>query len=162
MLDPNKLTARKMMVMLYTTANTNALPAKATTVTKSLTITSDDASSGKSFFYYDGPGKAAALNRQSLGSQTMEGVLAQGTSSTATIPAGSVGNDRDIQVVDERWYSPELKTTLMTKHSDPRSGEEVFRLTNISRSEPSPALFQVPAGYQVVETGIQTKTIKRD
>ena len=90
--------------------------------------------------------------RQSLGTQSIEGVLSEGTGTTATIEAGSIGNDREIKVVDERWYSAELKTTTMTKHSDPRSGETVFRLTNVRRGEPSPDLFQLPAGYQVIES----------
>jgi hypothetical protein len=40
---------------------------------------------------------------------------------------------------------------MLTKHSDPRTGEESFKLTNVSRSEPPAYLFQVPVGYQVVE-----------
>jgi len=39
----------------------------------------------------------------------------------------------------------------MTRHSDPRSGEEMTRLININRAEPDATLFQVPAGYQIVE-----------
>src|ERR1035441_2323236 len=78
----------------------------------------------------------------SAGTQNIEGVLSEGTRSTQTIPVGSIGNDREMQVVEERWYSSELKTTTMTKHSDPRTGEQIFRLTNIRRGEPSPDLFQ--------------------
>jgi hypothetical protein len=37
----------------------------------------------------------------------------------------------------------------MTKHSDPRFGETVYRLTNISRTEPDASLFQVPADYKI-------------
>jgi hypothetical protein len=111
------------------------------------------------FYFTDGSGVShtAPADRQSLGSQTIEGVLSQGTSMTETIPAGAIGNDRDIHVVNERWFSPELKTTTMTKHSDPRTGEEVFRLTNISRGEPSPDLFQLPAGYQLLDPGVTVK-----
>ena len=68
-----------------------------------------------------------------------------------TIPAGQIGNQRDILVVDEVWYSPDLQMNVLTKHSDPRAGETVYRLINISRSEPDPALFQVPAGYTITE-----------
>jgi hypothetical protein len=66
-----------------------------------------------------------------------------------TIPAGEIGNERPIQIVDERWYSPELQTVVMTKHSDPRFGETVYRLTNIDRNEPARALFEVPADFTI-------------
>ena len=93
----------------------------------------------------------AAGNKESLGTQTMEGVNAEGSRTTSTIEAGAVGNDRPIQVVSERWYSPDLQTAVMTRRNDPRTGEEIFRLTNIHRAEPGAYLFQVPAGYQMVD-----------
>ena len=37
----------------------------------------------------------------------------------------------------------------MSKQTDPRFGETVYRLTNVSRSEPSPSMFSVPADYKV-------------
>jgi len=88
---------------------------------------------------------------ESLGKQNFEGVESEGTRTTSTLPAGAIGNDRPIQTVSERWYSPELQTVMMTKHTDPRSGEETFRLTNVSRGEPSPDLFQVPPTYHTVD-----------
>jgi len=94
---------------------------------------------------------ATTPNKESLGTQTMEGVRAQGERQTRTIEAGSIGNDRPIQIVSERWYSPDLQVEVMTRHSDPRTGEEITRLVDINRAEPDPSLFQVPAGYQLVE-----------
>ena len=88
---------------------------------------------------------------ESLGRQSIEGVDAEGTRSTITIPAGEIGNERDIQIVSERWYSPELQLVVMSKHSDPRSGESTYRLTNINRAEPTKDLFELPAGYTVTE-----------
>jgi hypothetical protein len=88
---------------------------------------------------------------EKLGTQVIEGVAAEGTRTTVTIPAGEIGNERPINIVSERWYSPELKTVVMTRHSDPRTGETVFRLTNISREEPQRSLFEVPADYSVRE-----------
>lgn len=92
------------------------------------------------------PGKTEVL-----GKQTIEGVNADGTRFSTTLDTGAVGNDRPIQMVNERWYSSELQTVVMTKHSDPRTGEEIFRLTNVSRSEPGADLFQVPANYQILD-----------
>jgi hypothetical protein len=87
---------------------------------------------------------------ENLGTQVIEGVPAEGTRTTVTIPPGSIGNDRAIQIVSERWYSPELQIVVMTRHSDPRNGETIYRLTNIRRTQPDQALFEVPAGYQTV------------
>lgn len=89
------------------------------------------------------------VTEDDLGTRTMQGVTAHGTRSTLTIPAGEIGNERPIEVVDERWYSDELETTVMTKHSDPRSGETTFQLTNIQLVEPPPNLFEIPGDYSV-------------
>ena len=86
---------------------------------------------------------------ESLGQQMIEGVMCEGKRTTVTIPAGSIGNELPLNIVSEEWYSPELQLLVMTKHSDPRSGETVYRLTNINRSEPARALFEVPADYTV-------------
>lgn len=100
------------------------------------------------------------VKREDLGTQTIEGVEATGTRSTITIPAGEIGNERPIDIVTERWYSKELQTTVMSRRSDPRTGETIFRLTNINRSEPAGSLFEVPGDYKVTEAGgayIRTK-----
>jgi hypothetical protein len=91
------------------------------------------------------------VQKESLGTQVMEGVQAEGTRTTFTIPAGQIGNDLPIQIVSERWYSPDLQTVVMTKHSDPRMGDTVYKLTNILRNEPSQSLFTAPADYTLVE-----------
>lgn len=93
-----------------------------------------------------GPG---STTKEDLGQQAIEGVLAKGTRSTTVIPAGAIGNEQPITIVSEEWTSPELKVLVMTKHVDPRVGETTYRLTNVSRSEPAAALFEVPAGYTV-------------
>jgi hypothetical protein len=90
--------------------------------------------------------------KESLGKQVIEGVEAEGTRFTTTIAAGAIGNEQPIEIVFESWYSPELQTVIMSKHSDPRSGENTYRLTNINRTEPAHSLFEVPADY-TVETG---------
>jgi hypothetical protein len=80
-----------------------------------------------------------------------DGVEAEGTRTTLTIPAGEIGNERAIEVVNERWYSPELQMVVMSRHSDPRSGETIYRLTNITRDEPAKSFFEVPGGYTIKE-----------
>lgn len=89
---------------------------------------------------------------ESLGKQNIEGVDADGTRGKVTIPAGEIGNERAIEITDERWYSPELQTVVRSRHNDPRLGETSYRLTNINRSEPAKSLFEIPSDY-VVSSG---------
>jgi hypothetical protein len=100
-------------------------------------------------------GEATEVNTEDLGTQTMEGVLVTGTRTTKTIAAGQIGNEKPISIVIEIWTSPELKTVVMSKRSDPRMGEQTFRLTNIVRAEPDASLFTVPADFKVID-GQQT------
>ncbi|HKR12219.1 MAG TPA: hypothetical protein VJT15_09185 [Pyrinomonadaceae bacterium] len=88
---------------------------------------------------------------EKLGKQMLEGVEAEGTRTTITIPAGEIGNERPIEIVSERWYSAELQLVVMTRNSDPRTGETTYKLTNINRAEPAKLLFEVPAGYTIKE-----------
>lgn len=89
------------------------------------------------------------VKHEDLGTQTIEGVSAQGKRDTVTIPAGQIGNERPIEIVTETWFSPELHTMVLRKHSDPRQGESTYRLTDINRNEPDAALFQPPPGTKV-------------
>jgi hypothetical protein len=88
-------------------------------------------------------------NKTDLGLQTVEGVPAQGTRITRTIEAGQMGNSLPIVITTETWFSPELKVLITSKSSDPRIGDTTYKLTNIQRSEPDPALFQAPADYTI-------------
>lgn len=98
------------------------------------------------------PGSSPPVSaKEDLGTRNIEGVIATGTKTTNTIPAGQIGNQQPLQIVDEVWYSDELKANVMTRHSDPRSGETVYRLTNIYRGEPDPSLFQTPPNYTILE-----------
>lgn len=97
------------------------------------------------------PPPSGELQTESLGTAALEGVHAEGTRTTLLIPAGTIGNQRTIEVVTERWYSPELQVVLSSKRSDPRMGETVYRLTNIVRGEPTPDLFEIPSDYRLEE-----------
>jgi hypothetical protein len=100
-----------------------------------------------------------ATVREDLGVSTIEGLPATGTRTTTTIPAGAIGNLQPIKVVSEEWFSPDLQVLVLTKHTDPRAGETVYRLLNIVRAEPDPSLFNTPpdpaegkAGVRVLQT----------
>lgn len=93
----------------------------------------------------------ANLKKEDLGTQTIAGMAAQGTRITKTIPAGQIGNEKPITIVHEIWYSNDLQTTVMSKRSDPWSGETTYTLTNIQRAEPDATLFAVPSDYTVTQ-----------
>ena len=99
-----------------------------------------------------GPRNDQNIKEEALGKQMIEGVQAEGRRTTLTIPAGKVGNEQPILIVTETWYSSELQTMVLSKHSDPRNGDTVTKLMNISRSEPSRMLFEAPADYKVTES----------
>jgi hypothetical protein len=105
------------------------------------------------------PGDAGGpVNKEDLGQQVIEGVLATGTRMTTTIPAGAIGNEQPILVVSEQWFSPDLKVLVMTKHSDPRSGDNTYRLTSITQTEPARSLFEVPADYTLKDSVIRRQS----
>ncbi len=107
------------------------------------------------------PGPAHAVgtergNRQNratedLGNQAIEGVQAQGRRTTTTIAAGTMGNDRDIKVIDEVWFSPDLQVVVQSHHVDPWTGDVTYKLSNIRRGDQPHTLFEAPADYQVKE-----------
>ena len=104
----------------------------------------------------DGPAPVT----ENLGDQSIDGIHATGTRITTTIPAGRMGNEQPITVTSERWFSPELKITVMTKHNDPWAGELKTQFTNVNASEPDASLFVVPADYKVVEDKAGPVTIR--
>lgn len=104
----------------------------------------------------DGPrGKKGGLEndpnvkKDSLGTQIINGVSAQGTRFTRTIPAGQMGNDKPITIVKEEWYSPDLQMMVQIKHSDPFMGDSTYNVANIQRTAPNASLFSVPSDYTV-------------
>lgn len=97
------------------------------------------------------PSDEPAPATENLGDQTIEGIHTTGTRMTTTIPAGRMGNEQPIAVTSERWYSPELKATILTKHTDPWAGELKSQFTNVNTSEPDSSLFHVPGDYKIVD-----------
>lgn len=89
--------------------------------------------------------------KERLPARQIVGLTAEGTRTTYTIPAGREGNDSDLQIIDELWTSPLYRMPLMRIHDDPRHGREVVRVTQFIAGEPDASLFQVPAGYKVID-----------
>jgi hypothetical protein len=89
------------------------------------------------------------LTRESLGSDTMEGLYVTGTRETTTISPGVLGNEQAMVSTREFWYSEQLQTNLAVTRIDPREGKQVIRLSNLSLAEPDAQLFDLPMGYSV-------------
>lgn len=104
---------------------------------------------------------AGTMKAEALGTKVVEGVKAEGTRTTSTIPAGAIGNVMPIEIVTERWFSPELQTAVLITRRDPRAGETVYRLTNIVRAEPNDALFTVPPDYELRDGRLGADIIKK-
>jgi hypothetical protein len=95
------------------------------------------------------PAARPSVQRETLGTKTILGVVAEGTRSTRVIPVGTEGNDRPMTVVTEEWRSPDLGIMLSLSRDDPRNGHTTQEVTELDRGEPDPALFQPPANYTV-------------
>ena len=93
------------------------------------------------------------VKKESLGTQTIAGVTAEGTRITKTSPAGQIGNSKPLQVVFERWYSPDLQVVVKSTRTDPRFGTTTYTLANVQRTEPAASLFAVPSDYTVQQGG---------
>jgi hypothetical protein len=157
-LDPNTHSAQKMPASMMIAASKAGETVALHTVTAqaSMPALPGPVAGGERVFFYSrtttaesakSPGKVEVLGRQMI-----EGVQAEGTRTTVTIPAGQIGNERDINIVSERWFSPELQVTVLSKHTDPRMGETVYKLTNVNRAEPLHSMFEVPPDYTVTES----------
>jgi hypothetical protein len=98
-----------------------------------------------------GPPGDEDLTSESLASRQIEGVQAEGRRVTTTVLAGKIGNERPIVAVTERWFSPQLQVVVLMTHNDPRVGQDSYKLTKVVLGEPDHSLFEIPAGYTVVE-----------
>ena len=87
---------------------------------------------------------------EALGEKDIEGVATEGTRTIVTIPARTMGNERAMDIVTERWYSSNLNTVVLMERLDPRFGRSVLRLTGLLRTEPAVSLFSVPGKYKIL------------
>jgi hypothetical protein len=89
------------------------------------------------------------LTREVLGTNVVDGLNVEGTRETLSINAGAIGNTKPLVTTREMWYSPELQINLSVTRKDPTEGTQVIQLVDLVRSEPDPAMFQVPADFVV-------------
>ena len=97
-------------------------------------------------------GNSVPLNQftkqEDLGTHSIDGVSAHGVREIQTIPAANSNMGSEIVLTDEYWYSDDLHMNVVVKHDDPRTGSVTMTLTQVTRAEPDPSLFQIPDGYQ--------------
>ena len=100
-------------------------------------------------------------NNEDLGFLMQNGVMAQGTRSTLTIPQGQIGNNRDIHVVNERWYSKDLQMIVKSVNSDPRFGVPTFELTHSRRTHRTPRSSRSPPAIPSPKEAVGPRQINR-
>ncbi|MGJ5814714.1 hypothetical protein [Paludibaculum fermentans] len=152
------MSAGKAMMRTHEASTTVHFEAGSAAGVAGAMITSDAAAEGPALMTFerrvDGlatarPDTGNNVKTEELGKQVVEGVECIGIRTTVTISAGQIGNERALEMVTERWSSPELGFDVLRKHSDPRNGETTYKLTNIVRGEQPRALFEVPADYKL-------------
>lgn len=97
------------------------------------------------------PARNAVVIEEDLGTQSIENVSVHGTRRSTTVPAAASGTGKAVVVTDDTWYSEELHLNMLVKHDDPRTGQQTVTVTHVDRNEPNPTVFQIPAGYKVVD-----------
>jgi hypothetical protein len=93
------------------------------------------------------PGLHRPLEEESLGQRTMDGLRVEGTRVRGLLSAALGPGETS----DERWISPDLKLEVYARSEDDEIGVVEYRMTTISRAEPQPELFEVPADYVKVQ-----------
>jgi hypothetical protein len=92
---------------------------------------------------------------EDLGTRTMESVPVHGVRETQTIPAAQNGTGKEVTVTDEYWYSDDLRLNMLVKHNDPRTGSVIITVTQVTRTEPDAAIFEIPSGYKLDGPAVQ-------
>jgi hypothetical protein len=95
-----------------------------------------------------------ATDEFSMNGARMEGVDVHGTRDTQTIPVEANGG-KEITLIDEYWYSEDLRLNMLAIHKDPRTGEQTTTVTQLDRAEPDPTIFEIPSGYKIILRGVQ-------
>ncbi len=93
--------------------------------------------------------------REDLGADTIMGVQVRGSRTTVTTPAGAQGNDQPLVNTNEVWMAPSLGMALRSINDDPRMGKTDREVVSLDLNPPDPALFQPPAGYELVTEEMQ-------
>lgn len=105
---------------------------------------------------------ASKKQTKSLGNKEMEGVKVEGKLTSYEIPPGEIGNEQAIVVSDEVWIASDLQIVVYSKHSDPRAGDRIYRLTNLKREEVPNSQFVIPSDYKIRDISNEIKMLIDD
>jgi hypothetical protein len=83
--------------------------------------------------------------------QMWKNVPAVGRKHTTEYPAGFRGAEKAYTMSNEEWFCPELDLRLYLRTSDSRGTERIWSMEDIGVGDPDPALFRIPADYQIVD-----------
>lgn len=97
------------------------------------------------------PDNRGSFAHKYLGKQMISGVETVGVKDSTYFHPGVFGNDRQMTVEREVWYSPHLDLNLLSIRSDPRTGKQTFTATDVIMGDPDVALFELPAGFSVAD-----------
>src|ERR1700733_4076515 len=64
-----------------------------------------------------GSDKSRDVKEETLPNKTIEGLNCTGKRTTVTIPAGQIGNEKPIAIVQETWYSPDIEAVVQSTTS---------------------------------------------
>ena len=95
---------------------------------------------------------------ESLGTKMIQGVQAEGSKLTQTLPAGRVGNAAPLTSTEEIWVAKDLGLTMLRLRDDPQTGKWRTEVVDLKRGEPDPSLFAPPADYTVEQMIQKTVT----
>jgi hypothetical protein len=99
--------------------------------------------------------RSGFTKQEDLGNRQMEGLPVHGVRETQTVPTENNGTGKEIVTTDEYWYAADLRINMLIRHSDPRTGAVTMTVTQVKRSEPDPALWEIPEGYKPFGTRVE-------
>jgi hypothetical protein len=94
---------------------------------------------------------AGYQTHEDLGVRYVEGLDCTGSRDVTTYNKGVFGNDRPVVSTREFWHSARIGINLISLVSGPHVGDQSFKVTDVNLAEPDPSLFQLPAGFAVVD-----------
>jgi hypothetical protein len=91
------------------------------------------------------------IKKEDLPGRMINGIYAVGTRITQLSPSDN-GSGRNVLSVGEEWISPDLNLVILNKHksADPLGDDTITQIKHFDRSEPDPALFQIPTDYKIL------------
>jgi len=81
----------------------------------------------------------------------VDGQEALHTRETLTVFSATIGNTKDIIRTVDYWYSPTLGINLKVERHDPRDGDQILWLTDLTLSAPDASEFQVPSACRIID-----------